>query len=151
LTAHPNPPAAPKLHGVLETCLYVDNLQESCAFYENLFGFHRMESDDHFCVYDAGRHSVLILFLRGATRKPIAVSGGVIPPHDGNGPAHIAFRIAAEDVAAWEDRLHEAGIALESRVHWHGSSQSLYFRDPDYHLIELATPGLWPNDPNPAR
>jgi catechol 2,3-dioxygenase-like lactoylglutathione lyase family enzyme len=146
LTAGPSPRPAPKIHGVLETCLYVDDLEESCRFYENLFGFPRMESDDGFCAFDAGRHTVLILFLRGATRKPVVVSGGVIPPHDGNGPMHLAFAISAADVAAWEERLLRAGVALESRIHWRGGGQSLYFRDPDYHLVELATPGLWPND-----
>jgi catechol 2,3-dioxygenase-like lactoylglutathione lyase family enzyme len=147
LTATPAPRAAPKVTGVLETCLYVDDLQKSCRFYEALFGFRRMELEAGFCAYDVARHSVLILFLRGATRKPVHLSGGVIPPHDGNGPMHLAFSIAAGDVAAWEERLQGAGIALESRVHWQGGAQSLYFRDPDYHLLELATPGLWPNDP----
>jgi catechol 2,3-dioxygenase-like lactoylglutathione lyase family enzyme len=58
---------------------------------------------------------------------------------------HLAFAISAADVAAWEERLLQAGIAMESRIHWRGGAQSLYFRDPDYHLVELATSGLWPN------
>jgi catechol 2,3-dioxygenase-like lactoylglutathione lyase family enzyme len=35
---------------------------------------------------------------------------------------------------------------LESRLHLvalHRGGTSLYFRDPDGHLLELATPGLW--------
>jgi hypothetical protein len=30
-------------------------------------------------------------------------------------------------------------------VVWPEGSTSIYFRDPDGHLLELVTPGLWPN------
>ncbi|PYK92782.1 MAG: glyoxalase, partial [Verrucomicrobia bacterium] len=26
---------------------------------------------------------------------------------------------------------------------WESEARSLYFRDPDGHMIELATPGIW--------
>ena len=73
----------------------------------------------------------------------IPTPGGDIPPHDGRGPAHIAFSIDADALAAWESRLAAAGIAVEGRTHWPRGGTSLYFRDPDAHLLELATPGLW--------
>jgi len=44
---------------------------------------------------------------------------------------------------AWEKHLEENGIAIESKVRWERGGQSLYFRDPDGNLVELATPGLW--------
>jgi catechol 2,3-dioxygenase-like lactoylglutathione lyase family enzyme len=103
-----------------------------------------MASDEHFCAFDVGARSVLLLFRRGAARKPIAVHGGVIPPHDGSGPLHFAFAVPAQDLPAWEERLAEAGVAIESRVHWERGGQSVYFRDPDQNLVELATPGTWP-------
>ena len=56
----------------------------------------------------------------------------------------FAFAIDTGDVAAWETRLSELGIAIESRVTWERGGLSLYFRDPDNHLVELATPGIWP-------
>ncbi|HEX5778765.1 MAG TPA: glyoxalase, partial [Xanthobacteraceae bacterium] len=37
------------------------------------------------------------------------------------------------------------GIELESRVDWPRGGKSIYFRDPDGHLLEFATPGLWAN------
>jgi len=46
-------------------------------------------------------------------------------------------------LADWEARLAEAGVAIESRVKWR-RGESIYFRDPDGHVLELATPGLWP-------
>ena len=35
------------------------------------------------------------------------------------------------------------GIAIEGRTDWSRGGHSIYFRDPDGHLLELATPGLW--------
>jgi catechol 2,3-dioxygenase-like lactoylglutathione lyase family enzyme len=66
--------------------------------------------------------------------------GGVIPPHDGSGPHHLAFSIAADELQEWEARLGEFGVAIEGRTSWPRGGIS--FRDPDGHL--LATPGLWP-------
>ncbi|MDF2970539.1 MAG: glyoxalase, partial [Microvirga sp.] len=39
--------------------------------------------------------------------------------------------------------LGERKIPIESRVTWPRGGTSLYFRDPDGHVLELATPGLW--------
>ena len=44
-----------------------------------------------------------------------------------------------------EARLAEAGIAVEAHTTWPRGGESIYFRDPDNHLVELATPGLWPD------
>ena len=40
--------------------------------------------------------------------------------------------------------LTEANVAIEGRTKWPRGGESIYFRDPDGHLLELATPGLWP-------
>ena len=94
-------------------------------------------------AYDVGGANVLLLFQRGASLQTQSAAGGTIPPHDGNGPLHIAFAIDADELPAWEARLEERGIAVEGRMQWERGGTSLYFRDPDGHLLELATPGLW--------
>ena len=38
-----------------------------------------------------------------------------------------------------------SGVAVESRVIQTHGGTSLYFRDPDGHSVEVATPGLWPH------
>jgi catechol 2,3-dioxygenase-like lactoylglutathione lyase family enzyme len=134
-----------KTGGILETCLHVGDLEAAIAFYQRLFGFEIMARDDRFCAFNVAPRDVLLLFKRGASTKPMPVPGGVIPSHDGQGQMHIAFAIAAQDLAGWESRLADQGIAVESTVHWPAGGTSLYFRDPDQHLVELATPGIWPN------
>jgi catechol-2,3-dioxygenase len=124
----------PDLLGVLETSLYVDAFERACPFYEQVLGLNSIYRDARLCAYDVGGRGVLLLFLRG----------GSLAPHDGHGPIHMAFSIAASALADWEARLAEAGVAIESRVKWPRGGESIYFRDPDGHVLELATPGLWP-------
>jgi catechol 2,3-dioxygenase-like lactoylglutathione lyase family enzyme len=131
--------------GILETALHVESLEPAIAFYQRLFGFEIMAHDKRFCAFNVGGRDVLLLFKRGKSLAPMSVPGGVIPPHDGQGRMHIAFSIPSADLAGWENRLVESGVAVESTVDWPGGGRSLYFRDPDQHLLELATPGIWPN------
>jgi len=133
----------PALDRVLETALYVDDLPRAARFYADLFELPPLVSDERLCAYDVGGKSVLLLFRRGSTLQTVHLPGGTIPPHDGSGPLHIAFAIAADEFAAWEQRLGEKGIAIEGRTDWPRGGHSLYFRDPDGHLVELATPGIW--------
>ena len=134
----------PALKGVLETALYVDDLARARRFYEELFGLEPVFADERLCAFEIAAASVLLLFPRGKTLETVVMPGGTIPPHDGHGPLHVAFAIGAEDLADWERRLDSQGIAIEGRTVWPRGGTSLYLRDTDGHLLELATPGLWP-------
>jgi len=68
-----------------------------------------------------------------------------LPPHDGTGPNHLGFAVTAEAFAAWPAWLRSHGVELESEATWPRGGRSLYFRDPDGHLLECITPGIWPN------
>ncbi len=133
----------PSLTGVLETAIYVDDLDRASRFYEEFFGVTRIEGDARFRAYSVGGRSVLLLFKRGASTQVTQLSFGKMGAHDGSGPLHLAFSISMEDLPAWEKLLAEKGVAIESRVCWPRGGTSLYFRDPDNHLVELATPGVW--------
>ncbi|MCF7689121.1 MAG: VOC family protein [Cephaloticoccus sp.] len=139
-------PAAPKINGVVETCLYVDDLPRAVEFYREVLGLTPMVGNpERFQSFDAGRGRVLLLFIRGATLETMATSGGDIPPHNGEGPMHFALAIAAEDYATWRSRLQTRGVKIISETRWDRGGQSLYFHDPDGNLGELVTPGIWPN------
>lgn len=133
----------PKLSGVIETALYVDNLEAARAFYQDVLGLVPLTSDSRFVAFDIGGRNVLLLFARGATLETVHLPGGTIPPHDGAGPIHVAFSIAAEELAIWEKQLGEHDIVIEGRTAWPRGGHSVYFRDPDNHLLELVTPGVW--------
>ena len=133
----------PRLSGVIETALYVDDLDRAGAFYTDVLGLVPLTSDSRFLAFDVGGRNVLLLFRRGATLETVHLPGGTIPPHDGNGPIHVAFAIAADELPAWEKRLGEHDVAIEGRTDWPRGGKSIYFRDPDNHLLELVTPGVW--------
>ena len=135
-------PPAPS--GVLETSLYVEDLARARDFYERVMGCLSLgEFGARGLALDAGGRSVLLLFVRGASVAGGQSPGGFVPGHDGAGPQHVAFAIAAEALDAWARRLADAGVAIESRVTWPRGGTSLYFRDPDGHSVELVTPGTW--------
>jgi catechol 2,3-dioxygenase-like lactoylglutathione lyase family enzyme len=134
----------PTIRRVLETALYCDDLARTAKFYRDVLGLATHFSDDRLVALDASGTTVLLLFARGASSEGVSFPGGFIPPHDGNGPAHVAFAVDAESLDTWEARLTAAGVAVESRVGWARGGRSIYFRDPEGHSIELATPGVWP-------
>lgn len=127
----------PKSDGILESSLYVGDVAESARFYEKIFGFFVISDfGERGCAMQAGDRQVLLLFKKSASRDTTT-------PHDGDGELHIAFAIAEPELATWEAWLARNGIALEDKRTWPAGGVSLYFRDPDRHLLEVATPGLW--------
>lgn len=129
---------------MVETALYVRDLDRAVAFYADDLGRPLLLRNARMAALDAGRRSVLLLFLSGASSSDMATPGGTIPGHDGSGRLHMAFAIADADFSAWQEHLTLRGIAITSVVRWPGGGRSLYVADPDGHVIELATPGLWP-------
>jgi catechol 2,3-dioxygenase-like lactoylglutathione lyase family enzyme len=137
------PGSVPRIKRVLETSLYVDDLEESTRFYERVMGLNAMSRGDRLVALDAGEGTVLLLFRRGATTAGASFPGGRIPPHAGEGPAHFAFAVAAADLDLWRAHLADNGVEIESEVTWDRGGTSLYFRDPEGHSVEVATPGVW--------
>ncbi len=135
----------PPIRGVLETAIYVDNLERAHCFYGCVLGLKRVLDTPRMLTYEVAPAQVLLVFKRGATREDSETSGGLVPGHHSEGPAHFAFAIGTETYAAWKAHLEASGIAIRSEVTWPPGGRSLYFDDPDGNVVELATPGLWPN------
>ena len=127
----------PKTDGILESSLYVSDLSRSIRFYRDIFGFSVItDFGERGCALQAGTHRVLLLFKKGASRT-------ITSPHDGDGELHLAFAIPSSELSNWESWLKQSGISVEEKRSWELGGCSLYFRDPDRHLLELATPGTW--------
>ena len=131
--------ADPQITGILETALYVVDLERSREFYEALFGFPVVAEGERLTALAVGPSQLLLLFRKGAS------TGLGSTAHDGDGHLHLAFAIPQAELAAWEHRLAERRIDIVERRSWERGGESVYFRDPDGHLLELATPGVWAN------
>jgi catechol 2,3-dioxygenase-like lactoylglutathione lyase family enzyme len=123
--------------------LYVADVQRAADFYHRLFGFRALISNERIAALDVEGKQVLLLFKHGASSEPMDMPGGVLPGHDGEGTTHFAFAIRESDLEPWEHWLAKQDVEVESKVEWEEGGRSLYFRDLDGHLLELASPGLW--------
>jgi catechol 2,3-dioxygenase-like lactoylglutathione lyase family enzyme len=128
---------------IFETALYVQDPAASRAFYERVLGLGAVSSGERLVAMDAGGGTVLLLFRDGASAEGASFPGGWIPPHGARGPSHFALAIEEGTLEDWRRRLGEEGVEIESEVQWDRGGRSLYFRDPDGHSVELATPGVW--------
>ncbi len=84
----------PNVNGVLETALYVSDVQRAEEFYQRVFGFQPIHQEDdrlHALAVPGGQ--VLLLFRVGGSVQPTDTPGGRIPQHDGHGTLHLAFGI----------------------------------------------------------
>src|SRR5258708_14017652 len=122
----------PQIDGILESSLYVSDVPRSVRFYQETFGFNVIaDFGERGCAMRAGMRQVLLLFKKGA-------SSAIQSPHDGDGELHIAFAIPSTELTDWESWLRARGIPVEEKRHWELVAWSLYFRDPDRHLLQLA-------------
>lgn len=128
---------------LLETALYVRDLHRARSFYEGIVGLECLQSTQTFCALGIGS-GVLLLFRRGSAAASHETPQGRIPGHDAGGRQHIALGVAAEALPVWREWLALNNIVLEGEMAWPGGGHSLFLRDPEGHLVELATPGLWP-------
>ncbi|HJZ94191.1 MAG TPA: VOC family protein [Gemmataceae bacterium] len=129
----------PPIDGILETALYVVDPERSAQFYQTVFGFPVATRVERLIALAVRPGQVLLLFKKGASAHMPQV------PHDGDGQLHLAFAIRADELAAWRDWLDQNGVTIEHEQHWERGGVSLYFRDTDGHLVEVATPGVWSN------
>jgi catechol 2,3-dioxygenase-like lactoylglutathione lyase family enzyme len=139
------PSTTPRVSHLLETALYVADLDSSRAFYQRVFGFEVFMQDHRMCALRVPGSGVLLLFRHDGSLHPSPTPGGIIPPHGGGGELHLCFAIPVASLDAWVGHLAAQEVPIESRVVQAFRGTSLYFRDPDGHSLEVASPGLWPN------
>jgi len=128
--------------GILHTGLTVSDLDRSIAFYRDLLGLavvHDGPSDDDpearhvwFGALDGGP-GALVSFMQYPELPPGQV--GVGSTH------HFALIVdSSEEQEAWRDYLRDHGVDCTD-VFDRGPFKSIYIRDPDGHIVEIATRG----------
>jgi catechol 2,3-dioxygenase-like lactoylglutathione lyase family enzyme len=130
--------------GVLETCLYADDLVAAERFYAETFGLELISREPGRHVFFRCGQGVLLIFNPDRTSaEQTRVGGADIPLHGSRGPGHMAFRVPERELPAWRERLAQCGVEIESDVRWPRGGESIYLRDPAGNCIELATAAIW--------
>jgi catechol 2,3-dioxygenase-like lactoylglutathione lyase family enzyme len=130
----------PRLEAILESSLYVRDLPRAIRFYRDVLGLRLLSEfeEKRGAAFRIGE-SVLLIFDAQETAKPYA-----LPAHGSAGPGHVAFRVAPEELPRWREHLQSHGVAIEKEFSFDGQPPSIYFRDPDGNVLELAVPAIWP-------
>lgn len=128
-----------EIEAVIETGIYVDDLERTEAFYQDVLGLAVIGKEpDRHVFFRVGQGNVLLAFNATATLR-----GDMLPAHGARGPGHFALGIAVADFDAWRDRLLAHGVVIEKYMQWPRGGLSLYFRDPAGNSVELITPSCW--------
>ena len=123
---------------IKETCLYVQDLAQTKAFYHGKLGLEVIGEVAGRHVFFRVGESVLLCFVAAASARR-----GTLPPHGGSGQLHLAFEVAKADYMLRKAEVQRQGITIEQEYDWGNGILSFYFRDPDRHLLEVVMTGMW--------
>jgi len=127
-----------KFNQIKETCLYVEDLHATQAFYHGKLGLELIVFLEGNHVFFRAGSSVLLCFIAEASKRKTH-----LPPHHGEGNIHFALEVDAADYDSSKREVIAAGIDIEQEVEWSIGMHSFYFRDPDNHLVEIVQTGFW--------
>ena len=128
---------------VLETALYLDDLEAARAFYGGLMGLEMaVEVPGRHVFYRVG-DGMLLLFNPEATQAPPGNPDMPVPPHGAQGPGHVCFAATRDEIADWRAVFEAAGVPVDTEFDWPNGARSLYVRDPAGNSVEFAERGLW--------
>ena len=121
-----------ELEGIDHVALSVRDVEQAARWYIDVLGFeHRFPGMwDGVPVFVGKGTTALALFpSRGESSSDTSRRGVRM--------LHLAFRTTRAGFLAAQEELQQRGIAFEFQDH--EISQSIYFRDPDGHELEITT------------
>ena len=129
-------------NAILETALYVDELDKAERFYGAVLGLELISKMPERHVFFRCGEGVLLLFNAAVTR--VALQGSLpVPTHGASGQGHACFRASSEEMDGWIVHLRQQGVEIESDFVWPGGGRSVYFRDPSGNSLEFGEPKIW--------
>jgi catechol 2,3-dioxygenase-like lactoylglutathione lyase family enzyme len=136
--------------GILESALYVDDLDKAEEFYRDVMGLELLTKLEKRHVFFRCGDGVLLLFDPAQTvHPPSPTSRFPVPPHGAVGNGHLCFRATSEDIDRWKTHLEGLGVEIEADFRWPtrddepSGGRSIYFRDPAGNSLEFAEPTIW--------
>lgn len=66
-----------------------------------------------------------------------------LPPHYAIGRQHIALEVTKNQYDNTKQELIDAGIEVIHTEPWGVQYESVYFYDPDGHVLEIVPTGMW--------
>ena len=122
-----------QLEGIDHVAVGVRDVERSAKWYIEVLGFERLYEDAWGGVptFVGKGNTGIALFPASPDAK------STTPTHRDIRMLHLAFRANRENFLAAQRELEERGIKFEFQNH--EISQSIYFRDPDGHQLEITT------------
>ncbi|MGE0281666.1 MAG: VOC family protein [Rhizobiaceae bacterium] len=129
---------------ILESALYVTDLDAAEAFYAEVMGLERLGKVKGRHVFFRCGDGVLLLFNAEATKTPPKPDAKLpVPPHGTVGQGHLCFAGTPEEISDWKAQLQDKGVTIEADFEWPQGGRSIYFRDPSGNSVEIAEPRIW--------
>jgi glyoxalase family protein len=140
----------PRITGLHHVTLICADVERSVEFYRDLLGMRvvkqTVNEDDRsarhvFFGDEQGQPGTIVTCLEYADLEETRVGAGSVH--------HFALGVESEEaLAAWHDHLRSRGVPC-TEVMDRTYSKSIYLRDPDGTIVELATlgPGLTVDEP----
>lgn len=127
-----------EIQKIKETCLYVDNLESTRAFYEGVLGLKVISFVEGRHVFFRVGQEVLLCFI-----PEVTLLEKNLPFHFALGKQHIAFECKLEDYERIKQKMQSLGISITHVQSWGNKGESFYFEDPQGHVLEIVQPGIW--------
>ena len=134
-------PAEHQVRGLGPIMLSVPDLRPTDALLQKVMNLRPVREYAH---PDDARHTVHVYEMGAGgagSELHVAVQPGVRPARQGAGGVHhVAFRTPDDEYEAWAERLNTLGVPNSGEVdrYWF---RSLYFREPNGILFEIASDG----------
>ncbi len=128
-----------KVSKVLETSLYVNDLDAAEAWYTRVLGLETYAKLEGRHVFFRLPDGMLLLFNPESTKSNTMELGS----HGAHGDGHVAFEMAEDEIQPWRDHLAAVGVPIELEHTWPNGGFSIYFRDPDGNSLEVVTRKTW--------